>query len=108
MIGKSSLKYTRHAQFDRFKRPEIKRVLDLLNANSTSQPTYFRIVFEVVRRSISYIIVQTSTFKFPRFCKVREVPSIDIRAKVNKLLSCLRVLATRTKPARSQILRENG
>ena len=38
--------YEACTEFDRFKRPEIKRVLDLLNANSTSQPTYFRIVFE--------------------------------------------------------------
>ena len=38
--------YETCTEFDRFKRPEIKRVLDLLNANSTSQPTYLRIVFE--------------------------------------------------------------
>ena len=30
--------YEACTEFDRFKRPEIKRVLDLLNANSTSQP----------------------------------------------------------------------
>ena len=38
--------YEACTEFNRFKRPEIKRVLDLLNASSTSQPTYFRIVFE--------------------------------------------------------------
>ena len=32
--------YEACTEFDRFKRPEIKRVLDLLNANSTSQPTF--------------------------------------------------------------------
>ena len=61
--------------------------------------------FGLFSRSTSYIIVQTSTFKFPRFCKVHEVPSIEIRAKVNKLSSCLRVLATRTKLARKYCAR---
>ena len=38
--------YEACTEFNRFKRPQIKRVLDLLNANSTSQPIYFRIVLE--------------------------------------------------------------
>ena len=37
--------YTHPCNAQKF--PEIKRVLDLLNANCTSQPTYFRIVFEI-------------------------------------------------------------